>query len=80
MTKREAERRERFRVYDDLNDSERAEIRGLIRSRRDFSDVADQFDTDVRTVWEVVFGVKRRKNSVPPSGSAGETNPEQESV
>jgi hypothetical protein len=59
LTQREIDRRERFVVYDDLSDEDKSEIRRLIAGRCDFNDVADQFDTDVRTVWQVVFGTKK---------------------
>lgn len=58
LTQAEEFRRERFVIYDDLSNEDKNEIRRMIAARIDFNDVADQFDTDVRTVWQVVFGKK----------------------
>lgn len=57
MTKREYERRERFWVYDDFTPEQRAEIRRLYFERRcDPVDIADEFDTDIGTVFKIVTG------------------------
>jgi hypothetical protein len=55
MTKREAERRERFWLYDDFGDADREKMRRLyFGDRAEPVDIADQFDTDMATVFKVI--------------------------
>lgn len=55
MTQREAERRERFWVYGDFGDAERGEMRQrYFELRAEPVDIADEYDTDIGTVFRVI--------------------------
>jgi DNA invertase Pin-like site-specific DNA recombinase len=56
LTKREAERRERYYLFDDLSEEQRAEIKRLYSNRCRIDDIAEQFETDLATVFRVVTG------------------------
>ena len=61
LTQKEIERRERYYLFDELSEEQRSEIKRLYAARCRPNDIAEQFATDLATVFRVLTGGREKR-------------------